>query len=336
MSIPLYPGAPLATYKLENKSPANTVITTIIEESVEPLKEKNSLVFTISANGKTWPKLLDYKSSKNDIELRIYSPVPAGCLIQFKRAEDCLSEFQPLPEVLGELTVEQQKKINAILAQKARINYLLGTLMVSYPLQLDERYGKREPDFMKVKVGPENFGHRDSVGGNNYQLKVIDCSYGTLCKFTCQGYFANIKYNDVNFSFVVPCINITSFLPQGSKDIRTRVKEIQKESFQEKLSCSFPYTLVKAFPAKNKSFDISGNTIYPEDRNGMKRMSNELVVMYGKNNIFDAFSIDDALLILEENRLSETVSDVGWTLCIAQNKVARNLPRLQSNNPSLS
>ncbi|KKS43925.1 hypothetical protein A2567_00045 [Candidatus Azambacteria bacterium RIFOXYD1_FULL_42_11] len=296
-------------------------ITTVMEESIEPFWVGNSLVFTIAANGKTWPKRLDSKISKSDIELQIYSPVSSGCLIQrWQKDERNLTNYQLLPEVWNDLTVEQRKKISAILAQKGRINYLLGTLMVSFPLQLDEKYGKREPDFMKVKVGPENFGHLDGKKGNSYIVRVIDCSYRGSPNCTCHGFVNNIRYDDVNFSFVAP---ITS---SGTKDVCEIIREKQKQSMQEVMSASFPHTLVKAFPANHKSFDISG----------MKRVSDRLVVMYGENNIFDVFSIDDALLILEEDRISETTSIQAWTLCIAQNQVARNLLRLYSNNPSLS
>ena len=186
-----------------------------------------------------------------------------------------------------------------------------------------EIYGfisKREPDFMKVKVGPENFGHLDGKKGNSYIVRVIDCSYRGSPNCTCHGFVNNIRYDDVNFSFVAP---ITS---SGTKDVCEIIREKQKQSMQEVMSASFPHTLVKAFPANHKSFDISG----------MKRVSDRLVVMYGENNIFDVFSIDDALLILEEDRISETTSIQAWTLCIAQNQVARNLLRLYSNNPSLS
>ena len=60
--------------------------------------------------------------------------------------------------------------------------------------------------------------------------------------------------------------------------------------------------------------------------------------MYGEYNIFDAFSIDDAMLILEAEKPFGADPDwhFYWTLCVVQNQTARNLLRLYSNNTYLS
>lgn len=334
MSIPFYPGAPnFPITKKDSGTGSDLEITTVREEKIEPLITEDSLIFTIAANGKTWPKRLDESSAKSDIELQIYSPVLDGCLVrEMAKPKIPNAYYVPLSDQTNWnlLTVEQQKKTNAILAQKERINYLLGTLMVPYPLELGGGYGKREPDYTKVKVGPENFGHLDHVKGNNYSVRVLDCSYGGRENCTLRGWLHRLWYDVQSFSFTART--------QGSDlvDSIDVLKLIRERICGDNLRIDYPRTHLYAFVAQNKVFDTSVLTKNEKHRLNLPITKDSLTIMYGELNIFDAFSIDDALLIHEEFRHSDTEkSQPYWTLCIAQNQMVGNLLRLRSNNPSL-
>ena len=174
---------------VDDFSSGSGTITATVEETFEPLHTGHSLIFTIAPNGHVWGKQLDSKSSRNDVEIRIYAPYPGGIIC--RKRDEVPSIHKPA------LTVEQERKISLILSQKEKINYLLGTLMLrSHEVSLVGNYYHwdcgRQKNLGHPTVNPE---------GLPYMVKVVDCSYGGNIVISSFGNW-DLKYDDSSFRFI--------------------------------------------------------------------------------------------------------------------------------------
>lgn len=301
------------------------LITATLKETFEPLHTGHSLIFTIAPNGHVWGKKLDDKSGKNDVEIEIFAPERGGYLVRKQGAQTTThhsagnsKSFVTMSGILI-TTAEQDKKIKTILAQKERIYYLLGTLMLrSHEVSLVGNYHHWNHSHRKLErpsINPE---------GLPYAIKVVDCSYEPIQNCLSGLRHLELSYDDASFRF------------RFNAKIRTRLGPDKEEGYNDIVFDPIQYPeFGKNFPrfhyftaqAENKKFDLrSWNH---------KTLPPELKIMYGEYNFFDYFEIDDAVLLLEEERTSETESKFYWTIGVAQNKLARNLMRLKSNNPEL-
>lgn len=289
------------------------IITATLQETFEPLHTGNSLIFTIAPNGHVWGKKLDNRSGKNDLEITIFAPYPRGVL--YRNIGNVPSIHAPV------MTKEQQKKVQLILDQKERINYLLGTLMLrSHEVSLVGNYHHWdgcEESFKRPSINPE---------GLSYAIKVVDCSYESIQNRLSRLRHWDLSYDDASFCFH---FNAQIHLRLGKQDGTIyQVKDISPNTIHyPEFGKDFPRIHYFTAQAENRKFDLrswSHKTLPPE-----------LKIMYGEYDFFDYFEIDDAVLLLEEERISETESNFYWTVGVAQNKLIRNLMRLKSNNPEL-
>ena len=305
------------------------LITATVQEIFEPLHTGYSLIFTIAPNGHVWGKRLDEKSGKNDIEIEIFALGPGGC--RFGKRENYREGLNATyttqlfaPANPPKLTAEQERKINLILSQKERINYLLGTLMLkSYEISLVGNYHHRYSDgenFERPLINPEEL---------LYKVRVVDCSYDPEPKKSALDYW-DLVYFDSQFVFqfnprqTLRCNSGGPLITPGEvldfSEARFGVHFIDEVK-------EYPRVEFFAVQAENEKFDL---------RNWYhKTLPPKLKIMYGEYDFFGYFLVDDAVLLLEEERLSETESKFYWTIGVAQNKLARNLMRLKSNNPEL-
>lgn len=299
------------------------IITATLQETFEPLHTGHSLIFTIAPNGHVWGKRLDEKSGKNDIEIEIFAPYLRGML--FRKLGMSPSIHKPT------LTKEQERKINLILGQKERINYLLGTLMLrSHEVSLVGNYHhwdcRRKNSFERPSINPEELP---------YRVKVVDCSYGNSTLLSSNlGHWA-LSYDDASFRFHFYA-NVE--LRQEKAGALQQVgncfdKGVQNLHHYPKFDHAFPRFRYHSLQAENKKFDLIG--CESKSPTLAKILPRTLKIMYGEYDFFDYFEVDDAVLLLEEERLSETESNFYWTIGVAKNKLARNLMRLKSNNPEL-
>lgn len=306
------------------------IITATLQETFEPLHTGHSLVFTIAPNGHVWGKRLDEKSGKNDVEVEIFAPVRGGYLFQqIKNGATIVSRSDFGTYDSPKFTLEQDKKITMILSQKERIYYLLGTLILrSHEVSLVGDYHHwdcRWKDAFKRPpiINPDKLP---------YAVKIVDCSYVPNEYYRIS--YWNLGYNDFQFEFVFsprqtlrckaggPLAKPGEVLDFSRTRFMTHFKDDVKE---------YPRVEFFAARAENKKFDLRSW----QSPTLAKAFKPDLKIMYGEYDLFDYFEIDDAVLLLEEERTSETESKFYWTIGVAQNKLIRNLARLKSNNDEL-
>lgn len=299
------------------------IITATVQETFEPLHTGHSLVFTIAPNGHVWGKRLDEKSGKNDVEIEIFAPTHGGYIFRKITSKiTTISNFKTDVVREPKLTVEQDRKIKTILSQKEKITYLLGTLMLrSYEVSLVGNYHHWNCSHRKLEhpaISPE---------GLHYRVKIVDCSYEPLQNRLSNLRHWSLSYDDTSFYFQfnaqIPIRHEKNHAYGSLSGSLINSKTVHYPEFGK----DFPRLHYFIAKAENKKFDLrSWNR---------KTLPPELKIMYGEHNFFDYFEIDDAVLLLEEERTSETESNFYWTIGVAQNKVVRNLMRLKSNNPEL-
>lgn len=300
------------------------IITATIQETFEPLHTGHSLIFTIAPNGHVWGKRLSNESDKNDLEIEIFAPVHGGYLFRRTRSKrTTLGEFETALCANPDITAEQKRKINLILSQKEKINYLLGTLMLrSHEVSLVGNYHHwdcdRRKNFERPSINPE---------GLPYSTVVRDCSYANADP-SSRWTLWHLKYDDASFRFSFsPIIAMRWRKSEGTCTGGEYTNHFMGETHHPEFDKDFPRIKFFSVQAQNKKFDLrSWNH---------KTLPPELKIMFGEYDFFDFFEVDDAVLLLEERQTSETESEFYWTLGVAQNKLIRNLMRLKSNNPEL-
>ncbi len=298
------------------------LITAVVEETFEPLHTGKSLVLTIAPNGKVWGKRLDEESTKRDVEIEIFAPVAGGYQLHRKGK----SGREPiLPGFERELTVEQQKKIKMIFSQEDEIYYLLGTLQVGQLDSLSSSHFRRPSSVDNIYVLPCRGSYSVytvGVGENSAESKsgLHRISYDD---YQCVFNFESTKNSVADMEACKHC--------GGAWNSRN--------DWWDGSACHLPHNQQNGFPrfqcfsgqAKNGIFNLR----YSSTGEAIRFFQKSLRVMFKEHNFFDLFAVDDAVLLLEEERMSEGTSTFHWTLAIVQNKLARNLVRLSSNNPDL-
>lgn len=318
--------------------PAGTVVET--EHIPYLLTEKGSLIFTIAPNGHVWGHRVEDDGIKRDIELEVYIPAFGGYTIKRKGWDHAAPSWSRGLE----LKKEQEKAISRILGQTA-LHTTLGALVLPFDCI----------NFLKVRYINHAYtllpaGRGDLLVGssNPVKIKLVDC---LLPNQTSKSGFFNIAYLDDKFTFQVSTAyyacaggaavaNILIKTPGIKSDLEFSnadpkgLYEIHKQGyrfFERGVNTEFPHYVVFAAQAKNKKFFVGHFPACVE----RSLFPNELAVLLDTENVFNVFEIDDALLLLEEKRISETDSELYWTFAVAQNKVLREHKRLLSNNPSL-
>lgn len=316
--------------------PASTLVET--EHIPYLITEKGSLVFTIAPNGHVWGHRVEDGGTKRDIELEVYGPEFGGYTIKRKGWDHAAPSWSRGLE----LTKEQEKAVARILIQTA-LRGILGTLVLplDYINFLKVRYINHAYDLLPVGRGNLNTG-----GSNAVKIKIADC---LLLNQTSKSGSFNIAYLDDKFTFQISgvhdgrlgegaaakiflkkpgargCLEFSDADPDGLCQIYRR----EDRFFERGVSTEFPHYVVFAAQAKNKKFFVGYFPACVE----RKLFPNELTVLCDTENVFDVFEIDDAILLLEEKRISETESELYWTFAVVQNKVLREHKRLLSNNP---
>jgi len=306
------------------------IITAVVEETFEPLHTGGSLVFTIAPNGKVWGKRLDGQSGNKDIELEIFWPDPCACLVRQKSWRD--------PERLdrayhrANLTISQRQKIGTILNQKEKIQDVLGTVMVSATNRptwsLPGNY-IRDARWHNCKLSTSKLCQ---------SISVVDCTYGKTAQLISSLGLVSIRYDDSKCAFRFSVVTPAAY-PWKEKTSGNRLHQIEGYidtlfdlnkvvCFYERKDDELPYVAFWASQAEDKEFLMPQGCPYGSTKPTIR-------AMYNENNFFDLFDVDDALLLLEEKRLTDSQFELHWTFCIAQNRLARNLARLNSNNSTL-
>ncbi len=290
-----------------------------------------SLVFTIARNGHVWGKRLDNESARGDVELEVFWPVEEGCLIR-ERSDGQYTTPLTVPEMRSRerFSKEQFRKIETILSQKEKIQYELGTLMVRPFVTADPNYKdwRHLPQYKRVTTKPKI----DFPSGEPRNIKIVDCSYGeNSSPLSYQGCWQPI-YESLPSEFkftsrgdMVSRHNKEIFSGLGS----VLVGEISRWMKANLVGTTYFYVS----RAENKKFNVADWEPCKERR----MFKPELKIMYGEQDFFNYFTIDDAALLLEITDFanSNRNSQVSWTLAIAQNKLVREMMRLASNNPDL-
>lgn len=308
--------------------------TAVVEmESIPYLRtEKGSLVFTIAPNGHVWGHRVEEGGTKRDIELEIYAPIEGGYTLKRKGFVG-----SSIWNTERDLTESQNRAIKRILAQKT-LQTVLGTLVLhSSHRQVLKGYYK--------EYNPSSFGEPCRT------LRVTESGYhdirlaDRLSRYNDSrlGFF-NIEYLDDEFTFqicgAVADIHlrkigtkyVSGFGKCGPSDLENLHYRDNYRFFKNSNEPEFPHYVVFAAQAKDKKFFV-GNFPACVERH---LFPNELTVLCDTENVFDVFQIDDAMLLLEEKRISETESELYWTFAVAKNKKVAELARLLSNNPKAS
>lgn len=304
-------------------------ITATLEEKVSFFHTGVSLVCVIAPNGHVWGKRVNAKSGQRDVELEIFAPQKSGCRIKkgCEGKDVWVSSSIPLNFfTLADSTQEQRKKIQIILSEKEKLQYLLGTLMVTLVENLADspmgRYARRT-DTPKINVTQSDLA---------YSIKVVDCSEKQQdCEIKksdapfgyCRFY---LSYAQPSFSFVVHPAR--AFSVRDGKDWPDSHTPRCEGYWLPKGPSPFPRVELYVIQAAHGRFDMSSASAC-KDR---KLIQPSIRIMYGEYDFFDYFDIDDAALILQEERTSEEHSKLHWTLGIAKSEVWSNLQRIQSNH----
>lgn len=335
-------------------------------------RRHTAIVFTIAPNGHVISHEIDDVAEgkgggqKNDIELEIFAPGDSGYLL-WRRGEKYRriswdTSYLPLGyHRFGELSLtrSQKKKIFAIVSQGEKIQHMLGTIMVNDNPSSVEAYIHRST------LCSSHVSLRGDPVATRKDIQLIECSYEYPQNKWNSSTFRiwDIEYDTVNCSFLFSreyhpddvvksqdTKNGREYIQEGvffrirndqkeevivpsaeNPYIHTNIAHISQFSYRRHLA-NYPYPVVfYAAQAENKQFNFSAADAV------VKRnlVAPHLRVMYGIENIFDFYEIDDAVLLLEEVRISDTVSELYWTLAIAHNTVIRNFKRIISNNPMI-
>ncbi|OGF63479.1 hypothetical protein A2926_01730 [Candidatus Giovannonibacteria bacterium RIFCSPLOWO2_01_FULL_44_40] len=326
--------------ELMGSLPASSVAET--EHIPYLLTEKGSLVFTIGPNGHVWGHRIEEGGTKRDIELEVYAPVEDGYTLRRKN-EHASSGWA----LHSDLTESQKRAIRFILAQKA-LPTILGSLVLSQDLGCDFRAHYR-------KFNPPSLSYGELCNVLNLtksyfkNVRLVDCL--SQNKVSKTGLF-NVEYHDEKFLFTIgqayfscaggaSVANVhygklgdisprTDFSPLPFTDL-TGMYKYGYRLFERGTEGDFPYYVLSAAQARNKKFSVGSFPACVE----RKLIPNEITVLYDTENLFDVFEIDDALLLLEEKRISEEQSELYWTVAVADNQITREHKRLFSNNPNL-
>lgn len=296
------------------------LIAALKDEEIPLYRTGRSLVCTIGANGHVWGKPLGKDSRDNDVELEIFTPVQGGYL--FRRPKD---KFGYLEFHLDKpLTESQQKCVYRILAQKEKLKALLGTLMVS----------PWHSSYLGVPQKGRDFRSRMNFTENLDRVEIV--FHGNRASAQKRGANFDILYNDKEFVFKLVVVR-----PDGLRDSNGVIafnttlspENLCRVIYGAPSEGFFPHYKFYAARLENDVFNMWGAGLrYSKAAEIFKQ---DVRVMWGEYDLFDVFDVDEALLLLEEYRKSPSDSELCWTLAVAQNKIARNLVRLVSNNQDL-
>ena len=302
--------------------------------------EKGSLVFTISANGHIWGHRIEDGGKKNDIELEIFYPSDGGFILRQRDSKPVptfptVSPTTFSSPVYEKISVEHGKVIRRILGQKAPLTALLGCIALpeAWCLDIKQNYKVRRNSSLFLRLRDRDFNG-----------KVIDCSFRTQDQGlgTSKLGLFNVEYLDNKYTFqlsggpVSSCILLGKSRKDGGARFGSTTVEGTMNLCREgyKLftagNIEFPHYVFSVSKAKDKKFFV-GDFLACVER---EPFPNELTVLCDTENIFDCFEIDEAMLLLEEKRLSEAESELYWTVALAQNKVMCEQRRIKSNNPN--
>ena len=321
--------------ELTGSLPASSVVET--EHIPYLLTEKGTLVFTIAPNGHVWGHRIEDGGTKRDIELEVYAPVEDGYTLRRKNGHTSSGWA-----LQSDLTESQKKAIRFILAQKSLYG-VLGALVVS----------RGWFDGLDSHYKTHNEHHGRLLSAMNPNLCVVDCSdlHDKANKASRAG-LVSIEYSDDKFAFYVSTMyygvaggatatkySLKQSYRNPNDDLRWNKTSVQKldvayrEGYRvfEKPDAEFPQIVFSAAQARDGKFFVGSFPACVE----RSLFPNEIIVLCDTENIFDVLDIDDALLLLEERRISEKESELYWTFAIAHNKMWRELDRIKSNhNPA--
>jgi hypothetical protein len=305
--------------------------------------DKGSLVFTIAPNGHVFGHRVEV-GTKRDIELEIFGLFGGGYTLKRKNGFS-----MPSWSYERELTTGQKKTIKRIVGQKDSLSNILGSMVLDYNHASSLRENYSGPSFSESSWRLERYQYQDQE--DIYRPAIVDCSIqNPHQRLSNSGLFC-IEYKDADFTFEVS--SGTCFSAGGvasDKVLWSKVGEQYKFGFsplpisaltdvykngyrffepgQEK---DFPHYVISAVRAEDKKFYVDHFPACAEK----KMISSEKVVLYDIMNMFDVFEIDDALLFLEEKRLSENDSELYWTVVVSKNKIFQEHRRMKSNNPNI-
>lgn len=313
--------------ELQGCFPASSVVD--VENVPYLLTEKGSLVFTFAPNGHIWGHRVDDGGTKRDVELEVYAPIAGMYTLRRRHAHASSWNHE------NDLTEGQKRAIRFVLSQKALCK-VLGSLVLPYDWVrfLRVRYTERNQLSVGSRCNVLNAG-----GSNSSKLKLADCLlHGQVSRL---GFFG-IEYLDDKFTFQIGSgasvanVILLKFGPGGgstdfNKASPDTLSELYKNGynfFERGSTTEFPHYVVSAAQSQCKKFFVGHFPACVERH----LFPNEITVLCDTENIFDVFQIDDALLLLEEKRVSETESELYWTIAVTKNKAVGELNRILSNN----
>ena len=308
---------------------AGAVIILAFEECKEVsfLKGEISLHCVIAPNGHVLPKKMDEGSKDRDIELAIFAPAYDGFLWKAYG-----TDYLPSHDFAAHgSTGEQKRMVREIMEQKGWIGGALQTIWVhswSRGHMYLEGYKSTRSPLICPSIGGSDVAHVVGLKGLNKDCNFSSSDQGML--EVCY------RADDFSFLFNISANNSRGWGFYGSDGRRANLygedilswsgrlvaksKPVSRWLPGAKLDFS-PRIRFYAARAENGAFAFPGRGI--------------LRVVCGGWNIFQAFEIDDALLLLEKTeRIEETIFH--WTLYITENRHVRDMARVLGNNPCLA
>lgn len=295
--------------------------------------EDGTLVFTIAPNGHIWGHRIEDGGDQRDIELEIFSSKSCGYTLRKKGDHSGMRTACD-----NHLKEGQKKAVKHILAQRESFSKILKTILLpeSSLYEFNKHY----------KGKSKHYRNLNATGKEFENISLIDCSFA---QYHCsqQGFFF-IEYLDKDFVFEIcgssfgtaggAAINnvfLRKYGISGEMGFSRATPKVLGGMYRDGYrfvgrgtTAEFPHYVVFAAQAEDKKFYVGHFPACVE--RGL--IPNEITVLCDINNIFDCFEIDDAMLLLEEKRLSETESELYWTLAIAHNKFLHEHRRIKSNN----
>ncbi|MBI2023101.1 hypothetical protein HYT01_00870 [Candidatus Giovannonibacteria bacterium] len=309
--------------------------------------EKGTLVFTIASNGHIFGHRLEDggDNNKRDVELEVFAPGSWGYTLRRRGGH---SGARNIP--VNELSENQEKVIHRIMAQRDILSGMLGVKILLFNTTtsiLASKYTQTKGLLRKL----DDDRNTEYVG-------LADCSK-TDYAYTGTGLFV-VKYSDEKYRFQVSgapevgATHVSLFRPEDEtvfgfthgdmhklsdlyqKGFRFFVNRSEASHWRYAVSAEqfasseapYPHYVIHAAQAEKKKFFV-GNFPACHERH---LFPNEISVLLDTENIFNCYGVDDALLFLEEKRLSPEESKLYWTLAIAENKLMKEQRRIRSNN----
>ena len=307
------------------------------DQEVEFVNMGESLNCVLDTRGVVYGKTFDTNSQKGDIELAFYAPNEHGLRYRKKYRRGDNGWWKHLYRVYNvsvndDFNDAQKEKVHALTQDMSWVRGLLSTIWLPDDLNVPERYhlarDLRANDRVPIVECPDKIHVVDMI---TVPQTIEFCG----CMVTVE-YEPLMSKFDLGFEFRHPFQSLL----ERDMDVREFSDflhfKLLNAVTMDKLTFGRPAIAAARVDSKSFTFLYHDNPHLPH-----AKWFRDVRVMFKGKNVFDCFSIDDALLVcgrmlLDAPLIEKRTEKIEWWLCIVKNVAVREYLRVLSNNDELA